>query len=128
MYRKATSRFTIGSACTPETAEKYLKAQTEIKKLKAQIESEFWASPVGAVVRASNSGMTPKVTFDEQNGYLNVDHYVNFVEGPLPATQIEPTILNTLLHTKLLTDAEKRDLLREQGILKPKEVVPTPEA
>lgn len=127
MFRKAISRFMLASICTPEMAERYKKAKAELSAVRSQIEGDFWASPVGKVVMSSGSGNKPKVEFDEKNGYLIVEQLVNFIEDPFRTQTIEPSVLNQLLNSKLLTDEEKRSLLQEQGILKPKEVTPTPE-
>jgi hypothetical protein len=54
-----------------------------------------------------------------------VTYQVNVPLEPQKYPTVDASILNALIHTKLLTDEEKRDLLREQGILKPKEVMPT---
>lgn len=127
MFRKAILRFSLAGICTPEMAERYKKAKAELSAVRSRIEADFWASPVGEVVMSSGSGIKSKVEFDEKNGYLIVEQLVNFVEDPFRTQTIESSVLNQLLNSKLLTDEEKRSLLQEQGILKPKEVTPTPE-
>lgn len=128
MYRKVTSTFRVASIASPGLYESYTKAVQNLRILEKAIETELWASAEGKVIWANIAAGKPKVRFEAKDyAELIVEHYANIAEVDPRRLTIDPTILNTLLHTKLLTDEEKRSLLQEQGILEPKEVTPAPE-
>lgn len=128
MFRKVTSTFQIFSIVSDELYDSYTKAVINLRTLEKTIEAEFLASPEGKILRATSTGIAQKIRFDFGSyPMLNVEHYANYADTTGPSRVIDLPLLNTLLHTKLLTDEEKRSLLEEQGILKPKEVTPTPE-
>ena len=128
MFRKVTSTFRIANVASPELYESYTKVVQQLRKLENSIKTEFLTSPEAKLLWASVGGSTPKIRFETGDyAEIIVEHYANFAEAAPVNLTVDPTILNTLLHTKLLTDEEKRSLLQEQGILKPKEVTPTPE-
>lgn len=108
--------------------EDYKRTWTRLKELSATLCAQFKSTPEFEVVKASSSNRTPTVRlYHSSVGYpvtaIEVTYQVNIPAEPRKYLSIDASILNQLLNSKLLTDEEKRDLLREQGILKPKEVV-----
>lgn len=129
MYRKVTSSFRVSHIVSEELYEAYVKAAKNLRDLERSIQSQFMTSPEGKILWATGTGGGHKCRIEFGDyAMLHIEHYANFVEPAGPSRVVDPPLLNTLLHTKLLTDEEKRSLLEEQGILKSKEVTPTPEA
>ena len=106
----------------------YVELYGKMRKIEADFIRKFRETPEAKVIVATSNNQTPKYDILPQGIYpptsVMVTYQVNVPLEPRKYMTVDASVLNALIHTKLLTDEEKRDLLREQGILKPKEVMP----
>ena len=84
------------------------------------------------MIAGTSVNRTPQYHIYHVNGVVpttvQVVYDVPVSMPPVKYMTIDPSVLNQLINSKLLTPEEKRSLLEEQGILKRKEVPETPEA
>lgn len=73
----------------------------------------------GLVILANTGGKSDPFTWDTEGAILSSGSYKNNLEIRVDerATYADPRTMNLLLTAKLLTDEEKRELLKSTGIL-----------
>lgn len=102
----------------PELAKAYFAANKLRNDLQAKLVSAYFASPEGESVRAIQQVGFPKARVDQYDN-LTCEFEPYFVQNveakpTRPAVYMEPTVVNNLLNSKLLTDDQKRRLIAAQ--------------
>lgn len=114
IYGKRKKAWAISSFLNAEQQDEYRKLQWRLEEfqkiIKTAIRKDFSDKE-----NLPNAEVT-SIEFGSIEVTATVKGYVE-VERPPVVNHIEPSILNQLLNSKLLSDAEKRQLLQSQGIL-----------
>lgn len=110
-----------------EGYDEYKKLYNKLLQMEQDFLLKLLQTPEAKVIKASSPLKNPDFYIDKVRGYtpsaITVVYWVTVEKSSKQTYRtIEPTILNSLLSSKLLSNAEKREMLEDQGILKRKEV------
>jgi len=130
---KVQATFQIDKILGPEITKQLLDAQKAFEQAKRVAVEAFGKTPEGSLIYKLNPGNVSVDFRLDSSGIpaltarFNHNQLVSDIEQLAPwqkSSFIPETVLNTMLHSKLLNESEKRDLLVAQGYLKP-QTVPT---
>lgn len=115
---KVQATFQIDKILGPEILKQLQDAHKALEAAKRVAVEAFGKTPEGSLIYKTNpSGEDAAITFNSNFSAMTI----GFNHGLLVSAEerfIPETVLNTMLHSKLLTDSEKKQLLVGQGYLK----------